>query len=155
MIPILPVRRLALALCLLAASAAPALAQGATEPPRGSPERRAIMDALREAVAPSLRKPVIFEVSHLRVRGSHAFLIGIPRKPDGTAFDYAGTEFQEAINEGMFDDWIYALCIRASGRWTCPDVGIGATDVGWLDLIGRRGAPESIFPPHGDNHDHS
>ncbi|HEU4451739.1 MAG TPA: hypothetical protein VFR81_01730 [Longimicrobium sp.] len=141
-------------LWLLLLTAVPAAAQRATVPPRGSPERGAIMDALREAVRPSLRKPVIIEVSHLRVQGNHAFLIGIPRKPDGSAFDYSGTAYQEARDEGMFDDWIYALCIRAAGRWRCPDFGIGATDVGWLELIGKRGAPESIFPEHGDDHNH-
>jgi len=151
----IPLRRLWLALLLAVAVATPAPAQrGPAEPPRGSPERKAIMDALRAAVLPQLKQNVIFEVSHLRVQDGYAFLVGVPRRPDGTAVDYRGTVYQEAIDEGVFDDWIYALLARVEGRWRCLDFGIGATDVAWLELIGKHGAPESIFPEHGDEHDH-
>lgn len=150
-----PARRLVLSLALLlsAVSAAEAQREPVT-PARGSPERAGIMDALREAVVPELGKPVIFEVSHLKAQNNYAFLIGVPRKPDGTAFDYSGTPYQEAIDQEMFDDWIYAIFARINGRWRCLDYGIGATDVAWLGLIGKFGAPETIFPEHGDEHDH-
>ena len=150
-----PPRRLWLALLLAVFASATVLAQrGPTEPPRGSLERKAIMDALRAAVLPQLKQNVIFEVSHLQVQDGYAFLIGVPRRADGTAIDYRGTKYQEAINEGMFDDWIYALLARVDGRWRTLDFGIGATDVAWLELIGKHGAPHAIFPEHGDEHDH-
>lgn len=151
---IFPLRRLFVALMLLLAGSPAAAQRGPTEPARGSAERRAIMDALRAAVLPQLKQNVIFEVSHLQVQDGYAFLIGVPRKPDGTAVDYRGTVYQEARDAGAFDDWIYALLARVDGRWRTLDFGIGATDVAWLELIGKHGAPESIFPEHGDEHDH-
>jgi len=148
-------RRLCLALALLLAAAAPAMAQrGPTTPAPGSPERRAIMDAIRAATREDLEKPVIFVVDHLKVQDNYAFMMGVPRKPDGTPFDYSGTLYQEQIEGGAFDDWIYAVLAKINGRWQVLEWLIGATDVAWLGAVGKYGAPETIFPEHGDEHDH-
>lgn len=144
-----------LAALLVVCAAAPAGAQrDPVTPAPGSAERKAIMDAVRGAVLPELKKNVVFQVDHLVQQGGYAFLMGQPRKPDGTAFDYRGTIYQEAIEHGLFDDWIWAVLAKVDGRWRTLEYGIGNTDVGWLGVVGKFGAPEGIFPDHGDEHDH-
>lgn len=127
--------------CLLAA----ALAQ--TTPAIGSPERKAIFDALRVATAKSLaRKPVKFSVKWLKLQDNWAFTYGKPVKPDGSAFDYRGTPHWEALQQGVFDDNFFALLQKRSGKWTVREWVIGATDVPWVDWPEKHKAPKAIFP---------
>ncbi|RYG27967.1 hypothetical protein EON81_29295 [bacterium] len=48
------------------------------QPKAGSPERKALMEALRRAVTPSLRQAVVFRVDWIRSNGSAAFFEGYP-----------------------------------------------------------------------------
>ncbi|HEX8696605.1 MAG TPA: hypothetical protein VF746_29575 [Longimicrobium sp.] len=141
------VRRAALALVplLLAAARAPAQQRPHT-PARGSAERQAIMDALRVPVQRELRKPAIFEVRTLRVLGTWAFVEAVPRKPDGSPFDYRGTPYQQAVDEGMFDDGMFALLRREGGRWRVLRYAIGPTDVAWIPWEEELRAPRAVFP---------
>src|SRR5687767_9558593 len=95
----------ALLLVLLTSLIAPSLlAQRAATPKMGSPERKAIMDALRVPIQKKLKKKVVFKVDHIKVQNGWAFLYGVPQQPNGKAMDYKGTVYEQAIKDGMFDD---------------------------------------------------
>lgn len=114
-------------------------------PPPGDPERQAIMDALRTPVERELRKRVIFKVDLLKVQAGWAFMRGIPLRSDSSPMDYRGAPYQQAIDEGVFDDWICALFHWRSGEWEVVQYVIGATDVVYADWSRRFGAPSAIF----------
>lgn len=113
-------------------------------------ERQAIMDALRAKVRPELKnQDIVFDVSQgsYKVSGGFAFLTGqIVLRATGKPVDYHGTEYQDWINEGAFDDHIDALLQKQSGKWVVKAHGIGSTDVEWLDWPARFGAPAAVFP---------
>lgn len=114
-------------------------------PKPGSPERKAIADALRIPVKAELKKDVIFKIDRLKVLNEWAFLAGVPLKPDGSEMDYRGTIHMEAINEGAFDGGIFALLRESKGQWVTVRYIIGATDVPYVDWPQEFGAPAVIF----------
>lgn len=114
-------------------------------PQPGSPERKAIVDALRIPVKAELNKEVIFKISRLKIQGDWAFLAGVPLKPDGSEMDYRGTIHAEAIREGAFDCGIFALLQKRNGQWKTVRYIIGATDVPYVDWPQEFGAPAVIF----------
>lgn len=135
----------ALMLSILIMASANANAAEPHTPKPGSPERKALMDALRLPVQAELKKPVIFKVDRLKVQGDWAFLAGVPLKPDGSEMDYRDTIHQEAIREGAFDGGIFALLQNRNGQWQTVRHIIGATDVPYVDWPQEFGAPEAIF----------
>jgi hypothetical protein len=118
---------------------------GPYTPERGSSERKAILDALRLPVEKQLRQSVIFKIDHLKVQSGWAFIIGRPQQADGSAVDYSNTVYQEAIEEGAFDDSIVALLQNTGGKWRVKQFVIGATDVPWVDWDQKYRAPKRIF----------
>jgi hypothetical protein len=140
------VRRASLALALPLVAAHAWAQQRPHTPARGSAERQAIMDALRAPVRRELGKPVIFEVRTLRVLGTWAFVEAVPRKPDGSPFDYRGTPYQQAIDDGVFDDGMFALLRRERGGWRVLRYAIGPTDVAWISWEEELRAPRAVFP---------
>lgn len=143
-----PVRRLLLPLLLFAmAIARPAGAQQRPHtPPMGSPERQALMDALRETVRRELGKPAIFHVHQLRVLGDWAFADVSLLKPDGSPFDFRGTPMEEAWREGFVDDFTYAVLRRQDGRWRVVRHAIGPTDVAWQAWQEELHLSRALFP---------
>jgi hypothetical protein len=133
-----------LLLALLSAGAAPAQDAPRT-PPAGSAERKAVLDALRVPVERELKRKVVFKVDALKVQGAWAFMRGVPQQPDGKAMDYRGTAYEEAIREGIFDDWVCALLRKERGRWRVVAHSIGATDVVYADWPERHDAPRALF----------
>jgi hypothetical protein len=144
-------------ICCSAALSLPAFGQGGgrieggeavTEPytpERGSPERKAIVDALRRPVEKQLRQQVMFKINHLKVHKGWAFLLGVPQRPDGSAIEYRGTPYQDAIESGAFDDGIVALLHRVSGKWKVVQYVIGATDVPYVEWDKKYRAPKEIM----------
>lgn len=114
-------------------------------PERGSAERKEILDALRVPVEKELKQSVIFRIDHFKVQGTWAFLTGVPQKPNGARINYAGTVYQEAVDEGVFDDGIVALLRRVDGKWRVIQHVIGATDVPYVEWDTEFKAPRSIF----------
>jgi hypothetical protein len=133
-------------LFVLAFFASTALGQTIYTPTKDSAERKAIMDALRIRVEKQLKKKTIFEVSHLKVQNNHAFLMGTPKKADGSKMDYRDTPFQEAIKAGAFDDGIVALLKKNGDKWRVVQYVIGATDVPYVTWAKDYKAPKAIFP---------
>jgi hypothetical protein len=124
----------------------PASAQSpAYTPAPGSDERKAVMDALRAPVERELKKRVIFKVDHLKLQSGWAFVRGVPEQPGGKAMDYRGTEYQEAIRQGVFDNWFCALLRKQGGKWKVVVYSIGATDVVYEGWDKQYKAPPGIF----------
>ena len=123
-----------------------AFAQSVTEPGKGSAERTAILNALRVPVEKALKQKVQFSVQTIKVRGNWAFVNGEPQNSSGEKPDYSQTEFQEAIDEGMFDNNFQALLKKTGGKWKVVTYAIGCTDVCWLGWDKEFKAPKAIFP---------
>jgi len=104
------IRCIAIAMCLdlYAVQAQDAL----HSPPAGSPERKAIMDALRIPVEKELKQNVVFVTQSLKVESGWAFLSGKPQQKNGKPVDYSITEYSGRVEDGMFDDNIFALLQR-------------------------------------------
>ncbi|HYE14598.1 MAG TPA: hypothetical protein VD968_09180 [Pyrinomonadaceae bacterium] len=136
-----PSALLTAALLLLIPSAT--LAQHTPAP--GSPERKAIADALRAPVEKELKKKVVFKIDALKVQDGWAFLRGVPQQPGGKKMDYSGTKYAREIADDMFDDWICALLRKEGGRWRVVTHVIGATDVVYATWPEDYNAPRAIF----------
>jgi hypothetical protein len=118
-------------------------------PAPNSPERKAIMNALRAPVEKQLKRKVIFKVDELRVQNGWAFLRGVPQQPGDKAMDYRGTPYDEARKAGAFDDWICAL-LRKKGsgskaKWRVVTYQIGATDVPYDGWDKEYKVPSALF----------
>ncbi len=104
-----------------------------------------MLDALRFPVEKELKRKVIFKVDHLKVQDGWAFLRGVPREAGGKAIDYRGTVYQQAKDDGVFDDWICALLRKQAGEWRVVKYVIGATDVVYENWDQEHKAPAAIF----------
>lgn len=113
-------------------------------PGYSDPERKAILDALRVPVQRELKQKVVFKVDRIAVQDGWAFVYGQPLRPDGGEIDYSRTKYQQAIDEGFFDD-NYSALLRYRGGWRVVTYDIGATDVVWEPWADSYGAPKAIF----------
>lgn len=130
-------------LLLLAASAA---AQSVYTPEKGSPERRAILDALRVPVERELKQKVVFVADTFNVQATWAYVSGEPQSPSGGEPDYRGTPYWEQREQGAFDNNFFALLRKTGGKWRVVKYLIGCTDVCYLDWWSLHKAPKAIFP---------
>lgn len=125
-------------------------AQKIYAPKVGSPERKALMEALRKVTRPSLRQPVVFRVDWIRSNGSVAFFEGYPVRPDGKKIDYLKTDYADQVRAETFDEQNgFALWRRVKGKWTVDDWGIGDTDVPWDGMWRTKRVPRGLFPSGG------
>lgn len=115
------------------------------EPPRGSAERKAMMDAARIPVTGEIGMPVIFVVEVLRTDGHMAYLQAVPVNPDSTPLDWNATPFHEDWNNDFMSDTIMVLMENRNGQWIAVDHVIGPTDVHWLNWTSQYGLPEALF----------
>lgn len=103
-------------------------------PGRGSPDRIALMDALRPHAEWVLGAPVEFVVDDLRVAGDRAFGAMRAQRPGGGAIDLAATP---GARRGDFDvepgdgTVLQVLYQRSGDTWVAVHWAIGATDVWW------------------------
>ena len=123
-----------------------AFAQGVYTPEKGSPVRKAILDALRIPVERELNQNIVFAAENFNVSGSWAFLGGDPQSPGGGSPDYRGTPYQEAKDADMFDSNFFALLKKTGGKWKVVHYAIGCTGVCYADWWRRYKAPKAIFP---------
>ena len=133
-------------LMLVLTSAGLALGQTVHTPEKGSPERKAILDALRVPVERKLKQKIVFAADHFNVSGNWAFLGGQPQSPDGGQPDYTGTPYQEAKESDMFDNNFFAILKKTGTTWKVVTYAIGCTDVCYADWWRRYKAPKAIFP---------
>ena len=124
----------------------PALAQSSLYIPKpGSPERKAIMNALRGPVVRDLKVPVVFVVDDpaddFRAMQNWVFV-------DARFVPAPGRRMPgRDVNPSESDD-VCALLHRVHGQWHVVTHVTGATDVEWENWGRRYHAPAAIFPPH-------
>lgn len=107
------------------------------QPVRGSPQRAAIMDALRPAIERELGGPVEFVVQRAAVQNGWALVIAQPQRPGGGAIT-PPRGFDMEFRDGLTVNGI----LRFTGRgWSLVDHAIGPTDV-WY--CGVDGPPSSL-----------
>ena len=140
-------RSVALALALFAAPliAPPAFSQVETPAP-GTPLRKAVLDSLRLAVAAELGTPIEFYSVDMRVLGEWAFVYALPQRPGGGAISYLYTKYQDAWENGAFDEGVSALLRETPSGWLVYEHVIGATDVPWVDWPQYYPMPPEILP---------
>lgn len=124
-----------------------ATAQTPKTPPVGSKTRKDIFDALRIPVQKALNgKQVVFKVDWMKATDTWCFMKGVPLQPDGKPMDYKGTQFQQYIDQQVFDDWFCALLKKVDGKWIVKAWQIGATDVAWDAWYDTYKPPKALFP---------
>ena len=121
-------------------------AQTPYTPEKGSPERKAILDALRIPVERDLKQKVVFVAENFNVLGSWAFVSGTPQNANGGSPDYSRTQYADALESGAFDNNFFALLRKTAGKWKVTTYAIGCTDVCYADWWRRYRAPKGVFP---------
>lgn len=119
-------------------------------PASGSPERKAILDALRVPVEKELNQSVLFVVGTINVENDFAFVLGQSVQPSGAPIDYSRTPYLKEVQAGVFSDEAIGLFHWSGGSWKVLTYDVGATDVVWLPWPQEYGAPQAIFPSLGD-----
>jgi hypothetical protein len=115
-------------------------------PAAGTPERKAILDALRVKMQSDLGQKVIFNVDHLAVKDGFAFVKADPRTPAGGKIDYRKTRYKKLVEQGVFDGGgVIALLRLKQGEWKIVRVVVGPTDVPYGRWWSEFGAPKAIF----------
>ena len=135
-----------LPLFLIVIAAAAVSAQQAHTPEKGSPERKAILDALRLPVERDLKQKVVFVADNFTVLGNFAFVSGTPQNANGGEPDYTRTKYADQYDTGAFDNNFFALLKKTAGRWKVTTYAIGCTDVCYADWWRRYRAPKGLFP---------
>jgi hypothetical protein len=139
-------RKTTFILMVISIFAGAAFAQAAYTPAKGSAERTAILSALRPPVEKELKQKIQFSIDNFKVSGNWAFISGEPQNMSGGRPNYRGTEYQEAINDGMFDNNFFALLRKTGGKWRVVTYAIGCTDVCYATWWKDYKAPKAIFP---------
>lgn len=127
------------------APAAAANNSAAYTPEKNSAERTAIFDALRVPVAKKLKQDVQFVADKLKVQGDWAFIAGKARNAQGGEPNWKITKYQEDIDNGAFDDNLFALLKKSGDKWSVVTYAIGCTDVCYLGWDKEFKAPKAIF----------
>ncbi len=107
-------------------------AQSWQEPARGTPTRKALLDALRPHAMWMLGSPIEFVVHDLRQSGKLAFASVYPQRPGGGEIDLRDTPaFQRGDLEPDFMDGVtmQALYFKSGETWVAVHWALGATDV--------------------------
>ncbi len=122
-------RKFLIAAAVLAFSATTVLAAAFSSPGAGTPQRKAILDALRPRIERDLGVPVQFVVEEIRVGGGWAFVRVTPQRKGGGAIRNRDPEADGVHTEAFLQ--------LSGGRWTVKDYGIGSTDVWWISWCGK------------------
>lgn len=134
--------------CIFVMSALSAMSFGQKvySPKKGSPERTAILNALRVPVERELKQKIQFSIEKFNSNGTWAFLSGAPQNMSGGKPNYKGTPYQEALDDDMFDNNFFALLKKTGMKWKVVTYAIGCTDVCYAFWWKDHKAPKSIFP---------
>ena len=138
-------RSLLTAAVFVLAFTATTVAQSVYTPEKGTPERKAILDALRVPVERELKQKIVFVADNFKVQGTWAFVSGTPQNTSGGEPNYRGTPYFEARDQGAFDNNFFALLKRTGGKWRVIKYAIGCTDVCYYDWFETHKAPKAIF----------
>lgn len=115
-----------------------AMAESPHTPPVNSPERKAILDALRPPFERDLNQPIKFYVSFFRVLDTWAFALGTP---ENARSGKAIKAFPETD-----PDFCGLLHKNGRGEWIVVDHAAGFGDPFYAQWPKTHGAPLAIFP---------
>lgn len=129
---------------LVCFAVAVSLGQDVYTPEKGTPERKAILDALRIPVERTMKQPIVFVADNFKVQGNWAFVSGTPQNSSGGRPDLSITRWKGS--EDLFDDNFFGLLKKTAGKWKVVTHALGCTDVCYADWWKKYKAPKSIFP---------
>lgn len=112
-------------------------ANATAAPAPGTPQRRAILDALRPAVEAELG-PTEFVVNRISVRRGWAFVLAQPQRPGGARIRIP-EHLREQYEIGGLE--VTAVLQFRYSRWNLVRHSIGATDVWYCGLFPRGASP--------------
>ena len=132
------IKKLIFHIALILLLSGSALAQ--TTPEKGSPERKAIVDALRANVknVKGLGGDIIFVINRVQVKNGWAFIVASPKSPDGQLL----TTFQEWCDA---DQDVIGLLKKRGNSWRVVARDVCPSDVSYGDWDKRYGAPRAIL----------
>jgi hypothetical protein len=122
-----------------------ASAQSIVLVPRGSPERKAILDVVRVPVERRLGIKVIFEVERLAVFGDWAFAEVHPRTEAGGRIDYRRTRYARDYVPDLDSDLVLTLLRRSGASWAVVQEAFLPTDVAWEEWVRSYKLPRRLF----------
>jgi hypothetical protein len=131
--------------CLALLFAGSLQASGQATPPRGSPLRAELMDALRPTVMAEIGGPIEFLVTDLRVMPPWAYAYVRPQRPGGAPIDWKRTKYRQDMAQGTMSDGVMALMHHNGARWQIVEYVIGPTDVAWDGWRQQRRLPRRLF----------
>ncbi|MGH1352251.1 MAG: hypothetical protein ACRBBN_15790 [Methyloligellaceae bacterium] len=115
-------------------------------PERGSPARKAIMNAARGPIMKELAgQKIVFVVRKLNLIRGWAYLEAVPKLRNGGKINYKITRHAEAVRQGFFDEWVGVLLKHNGDRWIVTTYVIGATDYPVVAWPQEFGAPTDLF----------
>lgn len=117
----------------------------ANKPANSSPERTAVLDALRIPVSKDLKQEIIFVVDKFKVEGDWAFVAGKPKNKDGGEPNWKVTKYQKFIDSGDFEEGLFALLKKTDGKWSVVTYMMNCHDVCYLGWEKEHKAPKAIF----------
>lgn len=148
-------RALLIAIVALAAACSPPATTSsetptATETPAvPSPDAatQALLDVLNPVLARDIGQPINLQPTTANVRDEWAFIIGQPRRPDGTPIDWSTTSLAQRAADGVLDGdgQTFALLKNVNGAWEVLEYVVGPTDVAHIGWAGKYGVPADIL----------
>ena len=114
------------------------------QPGRGSPERRAILEAIRSSIETQMNGPVEFVITTIKSDGEWALVIAEPQRPGGAAIDAEETTFAGKSDE-MDGLTVYALARKQDGDWSHVTDIVGSMDVAYLAWAEEFGVPGALL----------
>lgn len=154
-------RKLIVALALIAAACSPASTEKTAEAPATpgqngepqapDPERDAMVAVINPLASEDIGIPIALQVTTKRVEGDWGWIVGQPWTPEGAQIDWSTTKHASRAEHGAMDSSgaIYALLKRENDQWRVVAITIAPTDVAFADWPQRYGAPASVMdlPP--------
>jgi hypothetical protein len=113
-------------------------------PKKGSKEFREIMAAVTDPVEDAVHQAVTFRINHIMMEKDWAFVDALPLTKAGKRINYAGTMFEEWIEEA--DEVLWVLLRYKRGRWYIVEKEFFTTEATWIDWSHYFRAPKGIFP---------
>jgi hypothetical protein len=133
-----------IAIFLLFALPVSAFAGDVHEPAKGSPERAAILDAIRPTIEAQMFGPVEFKIDTMRTDGDWAFVMADPQRPGGKPVDPETTAFAGREDE-MDGLTVLGLARLVKDRWVHIDDIIGPMDAAQTAWIKNCRVPEAVI----------
>lgn len=113
-------------------------------PKKESKEFREIMAAVTDPVEDAVHQTVTFRINHIMMEKDWAFVDALPLTKAGKRINYAGTMFEEWVDEA--DEVLWVLLRHKRGRWYIVEKEYFTTEATWADWSRYFRAPSGIFP---------